>query len=167
MRPMNGIEYRLYVPAEGARTFIDHASAIVGERRGDQTDVHFERGGADNVRTFEDRITHAAGRRSQQYPTVARGTYPAADLVDVGSVRYDSLMRRWVVSSIDDPDALEAWAPGPHEIGGSRALRDEAAGMIYGRLNSSGMTEVAMSSVGGRVTAEAIFAAAAKPGRLR
>lgn len=167
MRPMDGIEYRLYVPATGARTFIDDGSAIVGERRGDLIDVHFERGGADNVRTFEDRITHAAGRRAQDYPTIARGTYPAADLLDVGSVRYDGLMRRWIVSSIDDVDALERWAPGPHEVGGSRALRDEAAGMIYGRLNSSGMTEVAMSSNGGRVTAEAIFAAAAKPGRLR
>jgi len=164
---MDGIEYRLYVPARGVRTQIDDASAIVGEARGDLIDVHYERGGADNVRTFEDRITHAAGRRAQSYPTIARGTHPAGDLVDVGSVRYDGLMRRWVIASIDDAEALEAWAPGPHVVGGSPALKDDAAGLLYGRLSSSGMMDVAMSSAGGMPTADAVFAAAARPGRLR
>lgn len=97
----------------------------------------------------------------------SRGAHPAGDLVDVGSVRYDGLMRRWVIASIDDAEALEAWAPGPHVVGGSPALKDDAAGLLYGRLSSSGMMDVAMSSAGRMPTADAVFAAAARPGRLR
>lgn len=164
---MTGIEYRLYVPAPSTITYIDPGSAIVGETSGGMVDVHFERGGADNVRTFEDRITHAAGRRAQSYPTTARGTYPAEQLVDVGSVRYDGVMRRWIIASIERPSALKQWAPEPHVVGGSDALRNDAAGMVYGRLSASGMMDVAMASSGGRITADAVFAAAARPGRLR
>lgn len=167
MKTMDGLEYRLYVPVPGSRTFIDDASAVVGERRGDVVDVHYERGGADNVRTFEDRITHAAGRRAQDYPTVARGCFDHAHLVDVGSVRFDGLMRRWTISSIDRPEELAAWAPGDHVVGGSPELKREAAGMLYGRLSSSGMMDVAMCSNGGAPTADDVLTVAARPGRLR
>lgn len=164
---MNGIEYRLYVPAPGATTLIDGGSAIVGERRGDLVDVHYERGGADNVRTFEDRLTHAAGRRAQRYPTSARSVHPAADLIDVGSVRYDGTLRRWVIASVDDPAALCAWSPGPHEAGGSETLRREAAGALYGRLSSAGLADVAIAAAGRTLTPEDVISVASRTGRLR
>lgn len=159
--------YRLYVPKDPAKTGIDAGSAIVGEEMGEYIGVDYERGGASNVQTFEEKILHAAGRRAQKYPTVARSAYPPADLQDVGSVRYDPLLRRWVIESIDNLEALEAWAPGPHAIGGSDRLRQEAAGLLYSRMSSSGMTDVAMEHAAGLPMMDAILKVAERPGRLR
>lgn len=136
---MHETRYDLYVPAPGVGTHIDAGSAIVGETREGLHDVHYERGGASNVRTFEERIAHAAGRRTTRYPTVARSAMPLDDLIRVGSVSYDEVLGHWYIDEIVDPDALEAWTPGPHVVGGSPAMRSESAGRLYSRLNSSGI----------------------------
>jgi len=164
---MHETRYRLYVPAPGVDTHIDAGSAIVGDIRDGMHDVHYERGGASNVRTFEERIIHAAGRRAHRYPTVARSLLPATDLVDVGSVAYDPVLRHWFIEEILDEAALEAWTPGPHVVGGSPAMRAESAGRLYSRLNASGMTGVAMEMAAGMPMADAVAAVAARPGRMR
>ncbi|WP_187144402.1 hypothetical protein [Microvirga massiliensis] len=48
----------------------------------------------------------AAGRLKQRYPTVAIGSFPTDELIEVGT--YDA--QRWTVRTVDDPDALSAWA---------------------------------------------------------
>jgi hypothetical protein len=155
---MAATEYRLYVPAAGATTGIDDGSAIVGEPEGDRIGVDFERGGnAVNVQTFEEKILHAAGRRAQRYPTIARRSYPASDLVEVDAVRYDGALRRWVIADIYELDTLEAWAPGPHHIGGSPALLSEAAGIGYSQLSSNERLRVATKQMTGSTMRDAIL----------
>lgn len=164
---MHENRYRLYVPAPGIGTHIDAGSAIVGDRKGDFLDVHYERGGPSNVRTFEEKIAHAAGRRTTRYPTVARSALPATDLVDVGSVAYDALLRHWYINDLTDPDALERWAPEPHIVGGSPTMREESAGRLYSSLNASGMTAVAIEVASGASIVDAVVSVAGRPGRTR
>jgi hypothetical protein len=162
-----GLTYRLYVPTADARHHIDAGSAIVGEIKEGLAEVHFERGGASNVQTFEEKIHHAAGRRAASYPTIARGAFPAEGMKDVGSVRYDAIMRRWVIDEILDEASLKAWAPGSHVEGGSAKLKDEATGWLSSRLNSSGLMDVSMQVARGVPLSEAILATATLPGRMR
>lgn len=124
-------EYHLYVPAPHMIHDIRRGSAIVGEPMGGHIEIDYEGGGASNVRTFEDKLHHAAGRRAQRYPTVAREARKPEDLVAVGRARYDEAVRHWVIADIVDAEALEAWAPGPHVIGGSDELTMHAAGLRW------------------------------------
>lgn len=164
----DGTTYRLYVPDPDVFTTIRRGSAIVGERRLDRIEVDYEGGGrSSNVRTFEDFITHAAGRRSQRYPTVARSGFHADDLTDVGEVRYDGVLREWVISDIQNVDVLEAWAPGPHVIGGSPELITRAIGRMFSRFGSQAHIDLAVARRMGRPVEEAILAIARTPGRLR
>ena len=164
----DGLTYRLYVPSAGTATMIRPGSAIVGERRGDRIEVDYEGGGrASNVVTFEDFVTHAAGRRSQRYPTVARASFPADTLIEVGEVRYDGLLREWLISDIVDEPALEAWAPGPHVIGGSAELKRNACGRLFSRFGSQAHVDFAVARQTGSSIEEAVLAIARKPGRLR
>lgn len=160
---MGATEYRLYVPAAGSLTHIDDGSAIVGEPEGDRIGVDFEgnRYGACNMQTFEDRITHAAGRRAYRYPTTARASYPADALIEVGTVRYDELMRSWIISDITDRQALQAWSPEQHVVGGSEELKSRAAGIRYSGFSPSEMTTVALKQSSGTPLIDAIFKVAA------
>jgi hypothetical protein len=164
----DGLTYRIYVPAPGVTTTIRPGSAIVGERRDDRIGVDFEGGGrSENVRTFEDFVTHAAGRRSQNYPTIARASYDAGDLVDVGEVRYDGMLREWIISDILDESALDAWAPGPHVVGGSPELMRRATGRMFSRFGSQAHVDLAIARQMGTPIEEAVLAIARRPGRLR
>lgn len=128
--------YRLYVPREGVVHDVRPGSAIVGEPQGDGIDTHYEGGGdASNITTLEHRIHHAAGRRRQRYPTIARRTWAPDELVDVGSVAYDGAMRHWVIGEITDEAALVAWAPGEQPVvGGTQSLIVEVGGRLFGGL---------------------------------
>ena len=159
--------YKLFVPVHPDQSQIVPGSAIVGTLGPDAIGVDFEKGGASNVQTFEEKIHHAAGRRAQNYPTIARMSLPLSDLKEVGTVRYDEVLRRWVIDAIDDAEALEAWAPGTHVIGGSEKLRQEAAGLLYSKLNASGLMAVSIEHAAGIPLADAILKVAALPGRLR
>ena len=160
--------YRLYVPAAGSNTGIDDGSAIVGEPEIKRIGVDYEgnRYGASNVQTFEEKVAHAAGRRAARYPTTARASYPADSLIEVGSVRYDEVMRSWIICDITDHDALEAWSPGPHIVGGSEELKSRAAGIRYNSFNSSEVTRVAMKQSWGTPLIEAILKVAADKDNL-
>ena len=128
------IIYRLYVPIGTATIHIDDGSAIIGEPRDDGYFVHYERGGASNVQTFEEKILHAADRRAHKYPTAACAWFPKNLLKDVGSVEYDQFLRIWKIASIDDLASLTEWAPGDHVIGRSEKLITDATSRMLNRF---------------------------------
>lgn len=153
------ITYRLYVPVDPEKTHISPGSAIVGDPNDDGYHVHFERGGASNVQTFEEKILHAADRRRCNYPTAASAWFPKALLKDVGSVRYDPLLKVWLIHSIEDLDALTAWAPGEHVIGGTKKAREDAASRAFSRLSNLGQRMVINDTQGGADITESVLAA--------
>jgi hypothetical protein len=79
----------VYVPRAGTwpSTTIVRGSGIVGTplARG-RVEIHYEGNlyKAANIRTFADRVHHAAGRHLADYPTAARDVVAAEDLVAVG-----------------------------------------------------------------------------------
>jgi hypothetical protein len=130
-------EYGLYVPAEHAPHDVRPRSAIVGERSGDMIDTHYEGGGSsENVKTFEHRINHAAGRRRERYPTIARRSWEVDDLIRVGTVAYDDAMRHWVITRITDVDALRGWVGEDEPLveNGSDALTEEVGSRAFSQL---------------------------------
>lgn len=72
--------FRLADNAEAAKTGIDAGSAVVAltSESGSGFDVYYEgnRYGAENLRTFEDKVGCAAGRALYRYPTIARTHLP-------------------------------------------------------------------------------------------
>lgn len=87
-------EVKVYIPAPGVTTSIDAESGIVGRehphgrtRLGLVLEVYYEgnRFGAANIVTFADRVYHAADRMATNYPTIARGVFPADELEQVGT----------------------------------------------------------------------------------
>lgn len=103
-------QFDLYVPAANANTGIDPGSAIVApvtERGKERIFVHFEgnRFGAENMRRYDERCLHAAGRAATRYPTIARASIGADNLVFVGT--YDLV--KMAVMTLDNPEPLQAW----------------------------------------------------------
>jgi hypothetical protein len=81
----------VFVPLAGTLPNIKRGSGIVGSDAPPQhgyqmTEIDFEGNlyGADNIRTYADRVMHAADRHETKYPTVARMTVPDDTLVYVG-----------------------------------------------------------------------------------
>lgn len=153
------LTYRLFVPADPEESHISPGSAIVGEPDYNGFHVHYERGGASNVQTFEEKILHAADRRRCNYPTAAAAWMPKKLLKEVGSVRYDEMLKIWVIDTIDDLDALTAWAPGEHVIGGSKKAREDAASRAFSRLSNLGQRMVLNDTRGGADLTEAVLEA--------
>lgn len=115
-------DYTVLVPKPGsmAEKIIDRGSGIVTRplpegrfptEDGAERMVYFEgnRIGAENLRTFKDRLICAAGRLHTKYPTVARGVFPASEFEEVGTLvvagdgSFDALM-------IDNPFEVARWA---------------------------------------------------------
>ena len=65
--------------------------------------------GAVNMNTFPDKLTCAAGRAVEQYPTMAKGFFDPDDLVLVGT--YDYAFHQFSVTG--NRDALNAWLGEP------------------------------------------------------
>jgi len=139
------MRYDLYVPAATASHDIRPGSAIIGERRGDMIDTHYEGGGAANVQTYEERIHQAAGRRSTNYPTSARRAWDPDDLVQVGTIAYSNGLRHWVVESITDEHAMRAWIGEDDTVapGGSDALFANEGGRRFGDLSRADQLRIA------------------------
>lgn len=81
----------IYVPSPGGRVsqYVAPGSGIVGvadEKRPDRVRIWYEGNlyDAENMRTYKDRLMHAADRAATNYPTVARATVPKDDLIAVG-----------------------------------------------------------------------------------
>lgn len=86
MQAMNHVD--VFVPARGAHFVIDHGSGIVGTPLDSGAlliDYEGNRYGASNVVTYADRVHLAAGRHLERYPTIARQSAAARDLVRIGS----------------------------------------------------------------------------------
>ena len=138
------MDLTIYVPREGslAASHVIPGSAIVGALQASEKPgrvlCYFEgkrRTEGDGVPwTYAQKLLHAAGRLIQGYPTIAKAAFASEDLIAVGT--YDG--SRFVVTSIDDPDALTAWSgesigqivgqrlrAGPHHWDKGARLADE------------------------------------------
>lgn len=136
--------YTIYVPNAGAVHDIRPGSAIVGETAEGYVSTHYEGGGASNVQTFEEKITHAAGRRKERYPTSAMRGWPENELHVVGHVAWDESLQAWIVTSIDDENALRQWIGESDDVavgGGTKHLQ-ECAGRLFGRLSPVGQQRI-------------------------
>lgn len=78
-------------PASRIESVVDPESAVVGFEDEwfdghSNIDVHYEgnRYGAVNMKTFADRVHHAASRMRERYPTTAKSMVPKSDLILVG-----------------------------------------------------------------------------------
>jgi hypothetical protein len=113
--------YGIYVPKEGTALHMLHpnGTGFVGKKGEEYLIVHYEEPGqADNIKTLEDRLNHAAGRLDQSYPT-SKVAYPSESEMElVGYVEHCEEVG-WYISLITNPELLESWAPGPHDVGGS------------------------------------------------
>jgi hypothetical protein len=91
---------------------IDRGSGVVAELRTDapQLVVHFEgnRHDAENLRSYDDRVIHAAGRLVTSYPTIACGVFHRNDFLVVGT--FDVETRRLDLTNLD---AVESWCLNP------------------------------------------------------
>lgn len=139
-------EMTLYVPADAANAGdILPRSAIVGDvPGGERIGVDLEGDRYSGRMSFEDKLQHAAGRRAQGYPTMARRMLPASALKAVGRVAHDPALRAWVIAELDDPAALAAWIA-PEEVpavGGSPDLQRRAAGLWLPELDAAQLAEL-------------------------
>lgn len=102
--------FDLYVPASADNLGIDAASAIVAavsQRDKERVLIYYEGGrfGGQEMKRYEVRALHAAGRASVAYPTIAKSSVERDRLIRVGSI--DLASRR--VTQIDEPALLQAW----------------------------------------------------------
>lgn len=89
----------IYLPRHPLGTTISPGSGIVGSDSDDRelVVIDFEGNiyGAENLRTYEQRVMHAAGRQVTKYPTVARKHLSRAgverDFEIVGTLDYERL----------------------------------------------------------------------------
>lgn len=124
-------EVSLYVPVEGKLTHIKVGSAIVGLPTDDgHIRCYFEGNLYGQAAAFDERLTIAAGRLADRYPTVAIAYAKDDEVIRVGSARWDALLHSWVVAEITDAPALEAYVGELPAIGGSDNQRSRAAGQI-------------------------------------
>jgi hypothetical protein len=107
----------IYVPRPGSPTeaLVRPHSALVAtiEEGAEMTSCFFEGNihGAQNLRTFHDRVVVAAGRLTSDYPTTARALVSVSDLIRVAS--YDP--RFLAVRDVTDGQRLSEWAGEPIE----------------------------------------------------
>src|SRR3546814_17361768 len=55
------------------------------------------------------------------------------DLQLVGTVKWDAVLAAWVIDTVEAPDLFTDWTGNVPELGGTRAQRERAAGMIVSR----------------------------------
>lgn len=107
----------IYVPRPGSLTeamIRPHSAVVASIDEGvDMASCFFEGNiyGAQNLRSFHDRLVVAAGRLTSDYPTTARALVSVADLIRVAS--YDT--RFLAVRDVIDGQRLSKWAGEPIE----------------------------------------------------
>src|SRR3546814_5912913 len=58
----------------------------------------------------------------------------SSDLLQlVGTVKWDAVLAAWVIDTVEAPDLFTDWTGNVPELGGTRAQRERAAGMIVSR----------------------------------
>lgn len=125
-------EMDLYVPKTGTHIFNDviPASAVVGVPGPDSHIRCYYEGGMYQAIEFHEKIAIACGRLADRAPTTAFAHVPTSDLAKVGTVKWDAVLRAWIINEITDPSTLEAWAKVVPELNGTRSQRERAAGLI-------------------------------------
>lgn len=128
----------IYLPV--GKTVLKRGSAIVGVPAAGSILAYFEGNvhGARDLATFEERVNCAAGRLTEHYPTIAKASFAAHEIVQVGTARILAAYRQWVIGELSDPAALEAWlAPEPlPSINGGPDLRARLAGKVFRKLSA-------------------------------
>lgn len=69
--------------------------------------VHYE-GALYGFASYKDKVLRAAGRLAQDYPTIAKGVFPAEDFVQVGTFTYSMDWREYELL-LDDEQTVEEW----------------------------------------------------------
>ena len=111
------IELKIYVPKpnqppeeQGWLSRILPGSGIVGSSqcRGIRIDYEGNRNHACNIKTWEDKVFHAAGRHVTNYPTIARALVTEENVIEVGVFRCED---NWKNPSyeITNPEVLNQW----------------------------------------------------------
>jgi hypothetical protein len=97
----------LFVPVSGTTTekVIDRGSAIVAKPNSNIFYYEGNRHNAENLVTYEQRVSCAAGRLATKYPTIAFGQFNPAELQSVGLFDQSA---GWVLS-IHDFERLHDW----------------------------------------------------------
>src|SRR3546814_644429 len=90
-------------------------------------------GGVSSETIFADRLSSACGRLSEKAPTTAFAFVKEDDLQLVGTVKWDAVLAAWVIDTVEAPDLFTDWTGNVPELGGTRAQRERAAGMIVSR----------------------------------
>lgn len=111
----------IFVPTPGLRVTVRIAprSGIVGTYYpNDQRvliDYEGNLYGASNIKTYADRLRHAAGRHTERYPTVARRFVTTIDVIQIGTFDYGTgeieimnpvLLAEWLEVPLVDPAEL-------------------------------------------------------------
>ena len=111
----------IYVPKDGtALSLHPRGTGFVGEPRSGYLLVHYEEpGNISNIKTFEDRLNHAAGRLAARYPTSKMSGPQPKEMNLVGFVTHCEEVG-WYISLITNQALLEEWAPGPQDVGGGQ-----------------------------------------------
>ena len=107
----------VFVPRSTARLGIDRKSGIVGRpTQSGRIELYFEgnRYGASNIKTFADRVYHAADRMQMRYPTIARSVVSEGEVIKVGwfngqtvAVTNESALASWLGVDQIDPAELQ------------------------------------------------------------
>lgn len=152
-------EYDLLVPTGAAARMMEKGSAVVGRRCEGGHDCRYE-GAVHFPMPWEDKVIHAADRLSTGYPTSAMAFLGPDEAKVVGTVSRDHATGDWVVSDIEDQDALRQWRDG-HDtmIGASEAQRQRKAGMLLSRGGSRMMATYAKAKARGADPIASILAA--------
>jgi hypothetical protein len=100
---------RVYIPRDGtaARAAIAEQSGVVGTPAdGDRVLLDYEANmhGAVNIKTFADKVHHAAGRHAAGYPTRARTEVDESAVIEVGL--YDG---ERVILDAERREAVAGW----------------------------------------------------------
>ena len=90
------MKFTVYIPRKNSRLadIVFPSSAIVKSRLISDTSVmvYYEGNvyGAENIKTFEDKCSLAAGRAKDRYPTTALTIVPLEEVIDVGVYDLDT-----------------------------------------------------------------------------
>lgn len=99
----------VYVPVKSDQSTIAKGSGIVGEPVSDgKINIFFEGNiyGAENLKTFEDRVYMAASRFASCAPTVARGVFDQKDFIEIGV--YDFDLKRFLLKD-GQQEMFDSW----------------------------------------------------------
>jgi hypothetical protein len=143
-------------------TVVEHVipgSAVVAEPYGDgMLSCYYEGGRHDPKMGWDEKITHAAGRLAERYPTAARMTgTEGVNVKVVGTVRWDPKLSAWLVDEITDEASLREWRGEDTRIGASDEQRSHAAGRILSTGGASVMTAFAIAKAEGRDAVQAVL----------